>query len=117
MSDALSDLRSEVRKPSEKTISVKYFNNSNGGEEEKHLCRSQDISAGGIKLISHRPLTLGSEIPMEIDLGTLWAVIDATAEVKWCLEIDDTPTYYIGVKLVDIEKSNLQVWKKFIEKL
>ncbi len=117
MSGTLSDLRSEVRKPSEKTISVKYVNNSEGGQEENHLCRSQDISAGGIKLISHRPLALGCEMPMEIDLGSMWAVIDAKAEVKWCLEIDDAPTYYIGVKLVDIDKSNLQVWQKFIEKL
>jgi hypothetical protein len=117
MSEALSDLRSEVRKPSEKTISVKYANDYQGGCEEVHVCRSQDISAGGIKLISHKPLALGSEMPMEIDLGSMWAVIDTTAEVKWCLEIDETPTYYIGIKLIDINKPNLQVWQKFIEKL
>jgi len=117
MSEDLDDLRRETRKFSDKTISVKYINVSEGGQEENHRCLSKDISAGGLKLVSHRPLALGSVIPMEIDLGNMWAVIDVTVEVKWCFEIDDSPTYFIGVKLTDIEKSNRQVWKKFIEKL
>ena len=117
MSDDLDDLRRETRIFPEKAISVKFINESQGGLKEKLLCRSQDISAGGLKLISDRPLVRGSEMAMEIDLGNMWAVIDVNAEVKWCIEIDDAPTYYIGVKLINIEKSNRQVWEKFIEKL
>jgi len=116
MSDDLDDLRREARKFSEKTITVKFINEFQN-KEESHICRSEDISAGGIKIISHHSLALGQSMNMEIDLGNMWAVIDAVAEVKWCLEIDDSPTYYIGVKLVDIDKSNRQVWVKFIEDL
>lgn len=113
----LDDLRRENRKYSEEMVTVRYVNASHNDQEETHSCRSQDISAGGLKLVSHRPLALGTEMPMEIDLGSLWAVIDVKAEVKWCLEIDESPTYYIGIKLIEIEKSNRQVWKKFIEHL
>ncbi len=117
MSVNLDDLRRENRKFSEEMVIVRYVNQTQNDQEETHSCRSQDISAGGLKIVSHCPLTLGSEMAMEIDLGSMWAVINVRAQVKWCLEIDDTPTYYIGIKLVDIEKSNRQVWKKFIEKL
>jgi c-di-GMP-binding flagellar brake protein YcgR len=117
MSVDLDDLRREPRKDAEKTITVKFLDSEKLSQEKTLLCRSQDISAGGIKLISHYPLPLSGQLPMEIDLGDMWAVITVTAEVKWCLEIDESPTYYIGVKLVDIEKSNKQVWQKFIEKL
>lgn len=117
MSVDLDDLRSENRTFAEKTISVRYANQSLNNKEETHTCRSQDISAGGLKLISHFPLELGAQMPMEIDLGQMWAVIDVNAEVKWCLEIDEAPTYYIGVKLIKIEKSNRQVWKQFIAEL
>lgn len=117
MSLDVDDLRRENRKLSEKMIVVRYVNESQNNTEETHTCSSQDISAGGLKLVSHCPLELGSEMPMEIDLGSMWAVIDVRGQVKWCLEIDESPTYYIGVKLIEIEKSNRQVWKKFIEML
>jgi len=116
MSDDLDDLRREARTFSEQTISVKFLNEFQN-KDESHICRSEDISAGGIKLISHHSLALGQRMDMEIDLGDMWAVIKTVAEVKWCLEIDDSPTYYIGVKLVDIGNSNKQVWVKFIEDL
>jgi len=113
----LDDLRRDDRKFSEKIITVRYKNASRNNQKETHSCCPQDISAGGLKLISHCPLELDSKLNMEIDLGSMWAVIEVKAEVKWCLEIDAAPTYYIGVKLVDVEKSNRQVWCKFIETL
>jgi len=116
MSDDLDDLRREKRNFADKTISIKFIDQTQN-VHEKHNCRSEDISAGGLKLLSHQALQLGQSMKMEIDLGEMWAVINAVAEVKWCLEIDDSPTYYIGVKLTDIDKSDKQVWVKFIEDL
>jgi len=117
MSVQLDDLRRESRNFSEKSITIRYKNASRNNQIETHSCSSQDVSAGGLKLISHCPLELDSVLDVEIDLGSLWAVIDVKAEVKWCLEIDAAPTYYIGIKLVNIEKSNRQVWSKFIQSL
>lgn len=117
MSDELDDLRRERRRFAEHSISVRFNDPSRNNIARSILCSSQDISAGGLKLVSNSPLALGLEVPMEIDLGNMWAVISVVAEVKWCLEVDDIPTYYIGIKLIDIQKSNLQVWKKFVEKL
>jgi len=115
MSADLDDLRRENRKFSDQVITVRYINVSRDNQRETLSCSSHDISAGGLKLISHCPLELDSELDMEIDLGSLWAVIDVKVAVKWCLEIDAAPTYYIGVKLTEIEKSNRQIWAKFIE--
>jgi len=77
----------------------------------------QDVSASGLKILTRFSVPLGNVVPLEIDLGELWAVIDVSAEVKWCLEIDEAPTFYVGVKLVDMDKSNLQVWRKFVQSL
>jgi hypothetical protein len=117
MSDDLDDLRRETRKFSAKNISVTIIDQSTDTKSETFLCRSEDISAGGMKIISHCPLAMGHELPMEIDLGEMWAVIEVVAEVKWCLEIDDAPTFYIGIKLIKVEQENLQVWRKFVEML
>ena len=117
MSDDLDDLRREKRKFVEQTVTVRFNDTAHNNVVRILKCSSQDISAGGLKLVSRTPLSLGENVPVEIDLGAMWAVIEAEAEVKWCLEVDDMPTYYIGMKLVDIQQSNLQVWKKFIEKL
>jgi hypothetical protein len=117
MSDDLDDLRRERRKFSSKNISVTIIDEATDTGSETFLCRSKDISADGMKIISHCPMALGHELPMEIDLGEMWAVIDVVAEVKWCLEIDDAPTFYIGIKLINIEQENLQVWRKYVEML
>ncbi len=111
------ELRREPRKTAQNAISIKFKNRGKGKKNCTHLCRSQDVSAGGLKLLTHCAIPLESEIPLEIDLGESWAVIEAVGQVKWCLEIDDMPTYYVGIKLLTLEKSNLQVWKKYIEKL
>ncbi len=117
MSDDLDDLRRETRKSSTDTITARFKDDSSIDNNESFVCRSQDISPGGLKLISHKPISLGKIVPIELDLGTMWAVIEAQAQIKWCLEIDESPTYYIGVKLVKIEDGHLQVWKKFVEKV
>jgi len=117
MSVELDDLRRERRKFTEQSVIVRFHDKSNNNVVRTLKCSSQDISAGGLKLVSRTPLALGLEVPMEIDLGSMWAVIEVVAQIKWCLEVDEMPTYYVGIKLIDIKQSNLQVWKKFIEKL
>ncbi len=117
MTDDLDDLRREKRKFVEQSVTVKFNDSAHNNVVRILKCSSQDISAGGLKLVSRTPLGLNQHVPLEIDLGSMWAVIEAEAEVKWCLEVDDMPTYYIGLKLIDIQESNLQVWKKFVEKL
>jgi len=111
------ELRSEPRKLSDETISIKFKDRGEGKKNCTHICRPQDMSAGGIKLLTHCAIPVQSEISLEIDLGDTWAVIEAIGQVKWCLEIDDLPTYYLGIKLSTLENSNRQVWKKYIEKL
>ncbi|MBV1911157.1 MAG: PilZ domain-containing protein [Kangiellaceae bacterium] len=117
MSNDLDDLRRERRKFSERAVKVRFIDKTSDNTAKIFRCCSQDISAGGLKLVSQSPLALGLEVPMEIDLGEMWAVIEVVAQVKWCLEVDDLPTYFIGIKLVDIQQSNFQVWKKFVANL
>lgn len=117
MVENLDDLRKEPRVSSERIIKVSFVNKEQGSSIQNHQCRSQDISSAGLKIVSHFPMQIGSHLPMEIDLGEKFAVINVIAETKWCLEVDDAPTYYIGVKLTKIEGSHLQVWQKFIQTL
>ncbi len=82
MSDDLDDLRREKRKFVEQTVTVRFNDTSHNNVVRILKCSSQDISAGGLKLVSRTPLTLGQSVPVEIDLGSMWAVIEAKAEVN-----------------------------------
>jgi len=115
MPDNLDDLRREGRVATGKSISVSFSNQQEGAEIQKHPCRSQDFSTGGLKILTHFSLPLGTIQSMTIDLGQSSGSITAKAEVRWCLEIDQTPTFSLGMKLIDLTKKDLDTWQKFVK--
>ncbi|MCF6193859.1 MAG: PilZ domain-containing protein [Kangiellaceae bacterium] len=115
MPDNLEDLRRENRSTTEKTISVSFSNKKNGTDIQVHQCRLQDISSGGLKILTHISLPLGTVKSIAIDLGKPRGSIQAKAEIRWCLEIDETPTYFLGIKLVEFTKKDLNIWQNFVK--
>jgi len=115
MPDNLDDLRLESRTTAEKMISVSFSDKKNGTDVQVHQCRSKDISFGGLKILSHISLPLGTVKSIAIDLGKPRGSIKARAEVRWCLEIDETPTYYLGMKLVELTPKDLSIWQRFVK--
>ena len=112
MQNKLDDLRSEKRTAKKHTILVCYSSQDGSKKEVKHTCKVEDISEGGLKIVIRRPLPLGCILPIEVQVADLNKIFQFHGEVKWCLEIDEAPTYFAGIKLLKIVKKNYQEWRK-----
>ncbi len=115
MNPDIEELRDDARKFATHKVEVDFP--CNGGELNHYICSSQDISSSGVKLISHRVMQLGNTHCIKIDLGDGFGIINAVGKIKWCLEIDDVPTYYVGVKLQELNKKDTENWNKFIDQI
>ena len=115
MNPDIEELRDDARKFATQKVEVDFP--CDGGKLNHYICSSHDISGSGVKLISHRVMQLGNTHCIKIYLGEEFGVIKAVGEIKWCLEIDDVPTYYVGVKLQDLSKKHTESWNKFIEQI
>jgi hypothetical protein len=112
MNPDIEDLRDDARKFATQLVEVDFP--CDGGALSHFFCSSQDVSSTGIKLISHNVMQLGNTHCIKINIGEKFGIIKAVGEVKWCLEIDDVPTYYVGVKLQDLSAIDSENWNKFI---
>ena len=115
MNPDIEELRDESRKFATKTVEVDFPCDDN--KLSHFICSSQDISNSGVKLISHRVMNVGNSHCIRINLGDEHGLIEAKGEVKWCLEIDDIPTYYVGVKLNELSRQHQEKWQLFIDQL
>lgn len=115
MNPDIEELRDDARKFATQQVEVDFP--CNGGKPSHYICSSHDISAGGVKLISHRVMSLGDTHCIKIDLGSDFGSVKAKGNVKWCLEIDDVPTFYVGVKLIDLSEEDTQKWNSFINQI
>jgi len=115
MPNKLDELRSEQRISGKDAIFVCYPSQDGSRKEEKHTCNAEDISQGGIKIVTRRPLPLGCILPIEIQIQDKSIHFSFDGEVKWCLEIDEAPTYFAGIKLVKLDGKSYQQWRNFVE--
>ncbi|MFT6732470.1 MAG: hypothetical protein ACJAS9_000650 [Polaribacter sp.] len=111
----IEDLRDDARKFASQQVEVDFP--CDGGKLSHFFCSSKDISSSGVKLISLNVMKLGNTHCIKIDLGEGYGIIKAVGEVKWCLEIDDVPTYYVGVKLQELSATDSENWNKFIDQI
>ena len=115
MNPDIEELRDESRMFAKRTVEVDFPCDEN--KLSHIICSSQDISKSGVKLISHRVMNLNNCHCIRINLGEELGVVTAMGEVKWCLEIDDIPTYYVGVKLKGFSSQHQETWSLFIKQL
>ena len=90
--------------------------NENTGELVGHLA---DISIGGFKLESQRPISKNTEFPLRIELSS--DISDKTfivfiANSKWCQpHLIDASLYNVGFQIVDMSSDDLESFKKIYE--
>ena len=113
----LDDLRREKRNAGKHSILVCYPSQDGSEKEIKHTCKTEDISEGGLKIVMRRPLPLGCVLPIEVQVTDLDESFSFTGEVKWCLEINEAPTYFAGIKLLKILKNDYQEWRRIANEL
>jgi len=106
----IDDLRSQERRKSFHSILISYPSQDGSNQLVKHTCTTEDISESGLKIVARRPLPLGSVIPIEVNTVKPKEHFKFMGEVKWCLEVDDAPTFFAGIKLIKIVENNYKKW-------
>lgn len=108
----IDDLRSQKRRKASHKILVSYPCQDGGDERVKHTCSTEDISESGLKLVTRHPLPLGTKLPITVTINEQEETkFEFLGEVKWCLEVDNAPTYFAGIKLVEVLENNYKEWK------
>lgn len=91
--------------------------NDTNGELVGHLA---DISTGGFKLESQKPIPLNLDFKLRIDLtGEVSdkSYIVFIARTKWCQPDHIDPTSYnVGFQLISITPSDLEIFSRMFEK-
>jgi len=114
LSADLDELRREKRHQNRHAILVSYPSQDGSGIEEKHTCRTEDVSEGGLKVVTRRALPLGCVLPIEVSVDDRAGAFRFNGEVKWCLEIDEAPTYFAGIKLLNIIGKGFKEWQALV---
>jgi hypothetical protein len=90
--------------------------NENTGELVGHLA---DISFGGFKLESLRPISKNTEYPLRIELSSDISdkqYIVFIANSKWCQpHLIDTTLYNVGFQIVNMSDDDLESFKKVFD--
>lgn len=107
----IDDLRSQKRRKTNHSILISYPSQDGSDQSIKHTCSTEDISESGLKVVTRRPLPLGNTMPVSITVSEPEAEFKFLGEVKWCLEVDDAPTFFAGIKLIKILDNSYTKWK------
>jgi hypothetical protein len=90
--------------------------NENTGELVGHLA---DISIGGFKLESQKPISKNTEYPLRIELSSDISdksFIVFIANSMWCqTHIIDTTLFNVGFQIVDMSSDDLESFKKIYD--
>ena len=90
--------------------------NENTGELVGHLA---DISIGGFKLESQKPISKNTEYPLRIELSndiSDKSFIVFIASSKWCQpHLIDTTLYNVGFQIVDMSSEDQESFKKIYD--
>lgn len=78
-------------------------------------CRTRDISASGLSVVTDEPAPEGALLPVQVSIDDRPA-FHLMAEVKWCQQ-GEGGFWRLGLKLVESNDSTLPDWKDAVAQL
>lgn len=79
------------------------------------LCKTLDISYGGLQVSLTRELTVGALLHIGVEFPAEEESLHMVAEVMWCRRNDDSETgWTAGFKLLDSQDSDVQRWRELL---
>jgi Tfp pilus assembly pilus retraction ATPase PilT len=85
------------------------------GYEVKHVCNTENISAGGLLFISHEALALGSILELDIELPDGDTSLKCLCRVVRVEELDVERAYEIAVYFLDISGAERVRLNKYVQ--
>ena len=70
---------------------------------------TQDVSAGGFRIVSDVPIEVGTAVRVEIGLSKSRRVMSGTAKVRWLNRLFEDGLYEMGLEFVDMSPENMGI--------
>lgn len=81
------------------------------------LCKSSDISEGGISFRIDREIPIETAIEMRIELKSPPTRFIHQGRVRWVREIDPVNGFQIGVEFTSTAPQVLDIWRQLVEQI
>lgn len=88
------------------------------GGAEIALCKTLDVSYGGLKVSLARELAEGSLLQIGVELPGLEDTLYLTGEVKWCRpsgDRDARTAWAVGFELLNSDDTDIDKWRDLLE--
>jgi len=100
----MKDRRRDVRLVEENKVVVSSLTGEvRPGASTIHYSLTQDISMGGVRLITGARLGAGDRVRLDITLSRTRKRIRAVAEVRWVRELYDREVFEVGLQFADLD--------------
>ncbi|MDN3640670.1 PilZ domain-containing protein [Simiduia curdlanivorans] len=112
-----TDKRQEYRMDEAFTVFIELPSAEPGSDSEIVVTTSLDISANGLRVISHQPLLEGSILSTCIQQRKGDGAAKKfflVCEIKWCRPYGAKGEYLLGLSLFEAEGSSIADWKEFV---
>lgn len=106
----IEDLRAHKRQKQKLSVVISFPKTDATISAVEVSCRTEDISATGLKIISPQALSVKSELSVAIKVNEFELSFKFKAEVKWCDQNTHTKQFLIGVKLTQILENQYENW-------
>lgn len=113
----MKNQRKEIRlKEEHKLTFVIVSEDKNQIGENSYLAFTEDISSGGIKIITNKLLEIGMLLDIELSLGRKNKAIHLIGRVQWIKHLYDGEPFAIGVMFEDNPPENIMTLMEYIFK-
>jgi|GEM_PF-2041298 len=110
--NTLTEYRSDERLPPQDELYIKYQLVELDGREKLHASRVADVSCRGAKFTSSEPLPVGQMLVIDLISPPSQTRYHLMGQVRWCLEVDEIPTYHAGIHFVEDSSEDFAKWLK-----
>lgn len=80
------------------------------------MCKTLDVSYGGLKVSLSRELQQGAILPIGVELPAVDQTLQLVGEVKWCRPNGDAETgWAAGLELFNSEDTDISAWRDLLQ--
>ncbi len=107
-----SEQRNNPRLTMSESAYVRYHLVELDGKEKMHASPVRDWSVQGVKVECHEPVPIGQVLKMDLHLDDIHQEFHLIGQIRWCLEVDQTPTYFAGICFIEDGSKDYKCWQK-----
>ncbi len=113
----MKNKREEIRlKEEHKLTFVIISEDKNPIDDNSYLAFTENVSSGGIRIITNRLLVKGMLLSIELSIGRKNKVVNLIGRVQWMRHLYDGELFSVGVKFEDTPPENIMALMEYIFK-